>query len=119
MNFRYTPLLIGILVGIALGLLYGWVFQPVDIEKPSPDSLQEAYRTEIILMIAEVYASDAYIERALQQMEIFGFLPEGESVVKALNFAKAHDFSNQEIELMTTFLTDLRKSKSTSEIDSP
>jgi hypothetical protein len=119
MNFRYTPLFIGLLIGIALGLLYGWVIQPPEIEHTSPDSLQEAYRTEIILMVAEVYASEGNIQRASQRMEVFGFQPDDETVINALNFAKAHDFSIQEIDVLTTFLTDLNTPKLTQEINPP
>lgn len=119
MNFRYTPLIIGLLIGIALGLLYGWVFQPLDVEHTSPESLREVYRTEIILMVAEVYASEGNIERAHQRMEVFGFQSDGDLVNNAINFAKAHDFSNQEIELLTTFLTDLTTPNATQGIDLP
>jgi NhaP-type Na+/H+ or K+/H+ antiporter len=107
MNFRYTPLIIGLLVGIALGILYGWVIRPIEIGETTPNSLQEEYHADIVLMVAEIFAAEKDVERARQRMTAFGFLSHKEHVTNALNYAKAHDLSEQDIELLTHLFTHL------------
>lgn len=107
MNFRYTPLIIGLLVGIVFGILYGWVIQPIEIGETTPNSLQEEYHADIVLMVAEIFAAEKDIERARQRMTVFGFHSHMELVTNALNYAKAHDLSDQDIELLTNLFTHL------------
>jgi hypothetical protein len=119
MNFRYTPLIIGLLVGIAIGILYGWVIQPLEIGEITPNSLQEEYRADIVLMVAEIFAAEKDIERARQRMTTLGFNSHTELVTNALNFAKAHDFSDQDIKLLTNLSTHLDLSTPQPEISQP
>ncbi|OGO17889.1 MAG: hypothetical protein A2Z14_14145 [Chloroflexi bacterium RBG_16_48_8] len=107
MNFRYTPLLVGLLIGITLGLFYGWVIRPLNSGETAPHSLQQQYRADMVLMVAEIFAAEEDIEMARQRMITIGFKPYAELVVNALHFAKAHDFSDQDIELLINLSTQL------------
>ena len=55
---RWLPPLILAIIGIALGLLYGWVIEPVKFVDTTPASLRADYQTDYVLMVAEAYRSD-------------------------------------------------------------
>ncbi|GAP13425.1 hypothetical protein LARV_01179 [Longilinea arvoryzae] len=69
---RILWFLISILVGMALGLLYGWVINPgVEIQAPA-STLRADYRTDTVLMVAEIYASRQDTALAADQLKLLG-----------------------------------------------
>jgi hypothetical protein len=90
----------GLLIGIALGLLYGWVFHPVEQEVITPIYLQDKLKADVILMVAEAYNSDENPDRIHQKLELLGFDNHQAVVENALNYAKAHDFSDRDVEIL-------------------
>ena len=119
MNARYTPLIIGLLIGIALGLLYGWVIHPVERDVTSPNSLQEKYQADLMLMVAEAYAKEADLDLARQRLSGLGFKAYEDFVENALNFAQAHDFSDQDVQVLTHLLGQLTSLAPTPESSAP
>jgi hypothetical protein len=119
MNFRYTALFVGLLIGIALGLLYGWVIQPSEPGETSPDSLQDSYRADTILMIAEIFATEDNVELARQRMTALGLESQVDEITNALNYAKAHDFSDQDIHLLNNLATRFNLSTPLPETPAP
>ncbi len=107
MNFRYTPLIVGLLIGITLGLLYGWVIRPLDSGETSPHSLKDQYQADIVLMIAEIFAAEKDLDLARQRLVALDLQGNTQIVMNALNFAKAHDFSDHDIQLLTNLSTQL------------
>jgi len=55
---RWTKFIIAILIGIALGFIYGWVVDPVDYVDTTPDSLRQDYQADYVLMVAEAYQGE-------------------------------------------------------------
>mgnify|MGYP000448043377 CR=1 FL=1 len=49
------PLFAGLVIGLALGLLVGWVLWPVRYTNVGLDRLRQDYRTDYILMVAAAY----------------------------------------------------------------
>jgi hypothetical protein len=119
MNFRYTPLLLGLLVGIAIGILYGWVIQPIESRETSPRSLQDQYQADVVLMIAEIFAAEEDIELARQRMSNLSLETYGDIVANALNYAKAHDFSDQDIEVLSNLAIHINRATSLTETGQP
>ena len=69
---RILWFLISILTGLALGLLYGWVVNPgVDIQAPA-STLRADYRTDTVLMVAEIYASGNDATKAAEHLKLLG-----------------------------------------------
>jgi len=64
--------LIAILLGVAAGLLYGWVISPVQYTNTSPDTLRSDYRTDYILMTAEVFSADHDVDAAARRLALLG-----------------------------------------------
>jgi hypothetical protein len=119
MNARTTPLIIGLLIGIALGLLYGWVIHPVERDVTTPTSLQEKYQADLILMIGEAYSNEGDIDLARQRLGRLGFKAYEDVVENALNFTQAHDFSDQDVQTLKHLLDQFTLPASMTEINSP
>ncbi len=69
---RILWFIISILAGIAIGLLYGWVINPgVEIQAPG-STLRADYRTDTVLMVAEIYAARQDATLAADQLKLLG-----------------------------------------------
>jgi hypothetical protein len=119
MKYRYTPLLVGLLLGITFGLFYGWVIQPAEFRETSPQSLQDEYQADIVLMVAEIFAAEGDIEFARQWMTAIGFESNTDVVAQALNYAQAHDFSDQDIELLNNLSLHIEQPAAQTEAREP
>ena len=58
-----------ILFGLAAGLVYGWVLKPSGPGYAEPASLREDYKTDVVLMTAEIFADDAELGAAVDRLE--------------------------------------------------
>ncbi len=74
--------LITLALGVALGLYLGWVALPVQYVDTAPDTLRQADRDEVILMIAVAYAGDANIEIARARFRRLGLADPGPAIVQ-------------------------------------
>jgi hypothetical protein len=107
---RYSPLLIGLILGIALGLFYGWVIRPIEIVESTPDTLREDYRADLILMIAESYESEEDLDLVLNRFELLELEPPTAVLQAALTYARNHDYKILDLQRLSTLLTDLETS---------
>ena len=57
-NKRLTGFVIAIVIGLALGLVYGWFINPPAPRNTSLESLRGDYQADYVLMVAERYAVD-------------------------------------------------------------
>ncbi len=64
------PLFLGVLAGICLGLLYGWVVQPVRLVDTSPASLRADFQDEYVALIAAAYAATGDLPRAQARLAL-------------------------------------------------
>ena len=65
------PLIAG-LVGVAAGVVYGWVINPVKFVDTTPASLRSDFRADYVLMVAESYSADQDVNLAGRRLAIFG-----------------------------------------------
>ena len=61
---RWAGFLLSIVVGLALGLAYGWLVNPQPPAETTLNSLRADYKTDAVLMVAEAYNADGDLERA-------------------------------------------------------
>lgn len=104
---RYSPLLFGLILGIAVGLFYGWVIRPIQIVEPTPDTLREDYQTDLILMIAEAYETEGDLDLALQRFEHMDLGSAGEILRTAISYAQDHDYKLIDIQRLDALLSGL------------
>lgn len=84
--------LLGLLLGVAAGLVYGWLVQPVEYVNTTPESLREDFRADYVLMLAEAYPGQGDLEWVRQHLALLGPTPPEDLVGAAANYARAHDF---------------------------
>lgn len=74
-------LLTGLVIGIALGLLYAWVFQPVKYVDTVPASLRADFKDQYRALIAAAYLGNSDLLRARERLELL----EDEDLFRALS----------------------------------
>ena len=95
-------------VGIALGLAYGWVIDPVEYTDVTPDVLREDYRVDYVLMTAEAYQNDFDADAAARRIALLGSESPSAIVSSALNYANLNGFTSDEISALQTLLTAMQ-----------
>lgn len=114
-----SRLLIGFIIGLAIGLLYGWVFKPVNYIDTSPSSLREDYRAEYVLMVSEAYIGDSDFDLALVRLAALGPQPPFDIVQGALDYAIEHNFDRRDLDSINQLATQLRSLLPSPEIGGP
>jgi len=71
-SFPWLPLLVGILLGIAGGLYYAWVVNPVNFVDIAPNRLNDDDKAVYILLVGEAYLSDGNLARARARLDLLG-----------------------------------------------
>ena len=84
---RWVRFLIVIAIGVALGLFYGWLIDPVDFVDTTPNTLRADYRADYVLMVAETYSADQDAESAVIRLTYLGDPSPIVSVENAMIFA--------------------------------
>lgn len=104
---RWVRFIIAIAVGIGLGLLYGWVVNPIEYVDTAPDTLRIDYKGDYVLMVAESYHSDGDLDQAVRRLALLGDTPAVDLVFEAMVFAERAGYTDVDMELMQSLLTAL------------
>ena len=97
---RWFPILIAIFLGAAIGLVYGWIINPVQFTDTTPDALRIDYRTDYVLMVAEAYQVEQNPTTAAQRLAVLGSEPPATIVGDAYNFARESAYSADDLTLI-------------------
>jgi hypothetical protein len=97
---RRVWFIVAILAGITLGLVYGWVINPVQYVETSPDTLRADYKTDYVLMVAEAYHAEGDLTLAVRRLAILGNTPPLEMVQQAIVFAGQSGYSPKDVDVM-------------------
>ena len=90
---RWTLFLLVIILGVGLGLVYGWVVNPVSFQDTTLNNLRIDYKTDYTLMVAEVYHQTKDLEWALNRLTLLEDSSPLTSVENALRFASEADYT--------------------------
>ena len=105
---RWIRFSIAFLVGIGLGLLYGWLINPIEYVDTTPDTLRIDYRTDYVLMVAEAYHGERDLGQAMMRLARLGETPPADIVYQAILFAEKAGYTDADIALMQALLSDLQ-----------
>jgi len=111
---RWIWFIIVVIIGIAGGLLYGWVLNPVKYVDTTPDTLRIDYKTDYVLMVAETYHADKDIDLAVRRLSILGE-PPAEITIQAILFAEQNGYTDNDLLLMRSLSGALQLLKPESE----
>jgi hypothetical protein len=105
---RWLFVLLALLLGIAAGLTYGWVIDPVDFYDLTPDTLRADYKADYVLMAAEAYHVEQDPGLAARRLAIFGSQSPVSIATSGLEYAQTNGFSDSEIVLIKELVTALQ-----------
>ncbi len=97
---RWIWFIIALGLGIAAGLYFGWVLNPVSYVDTTPDSLRADYRADYVLMVAEDFSASQDPASAARQLAILGSQPPAALVDQALAYAHSVNYSPDDIGLI-------------------
>ncbi|KXK15379.1 MAG: hypothetical protein UZ14_CFX002000399 [Chloroflexi bacterium OLB14] len=100
--------IIAIAIGAGIGLIYGWVIDPIEYVDVTPNILRQDYQIDYVLMTAEAYHYDFDAQIAAKRLAILGSESPAEIVAKALQYANNNNFSELEIQSLQTLLTAMQ-----------
>ena len=105
---RWLFMVLALLAGIAAGLAYGWILDPVDFYNLTPDTLRADYKADYVLMTAEAYRSEQDAGQAARRLAIFGSQSPVSIASSGLEYARLNDFSDADVVLMQELVTALQ-----------
>ncbi len=97
---RFILFLIAIGLGVGLGLVYGWVINPVPPVNLKPESLRADYKADYILMTADVYRRDGNLGQAVRRLALLEDRPAGDQVAEALLTARDLQYAPADLETL-------------------
>jgi len=87
-------------VGIAAGVAYGWLMNPVQYDDTGPSTLGMDYKTDYALMAAEIYADEGDPVMAMARLTFLGDDPFLEIMDETLTFAQEQHYDPSDLQLM-------------------
>jgi hypothetical protein len=106
--YRWIGFFLAILLGLGAGLYYGWVINPVEYINTTPNSLRIDYKTDYVLMVAEVYQSDRNIEAAARRLAQLGDEPVIIFLQEALDYGQQAGYGQSDLNLLTELRNGLQ-----------
>jgi hypothetical protein len=106
---RWIRFFLAILVGIAAGLFYAWVINPVKYVDTTPESLRIDYKSDYVLMVAEAYNNEGNLPMAIRRLALLGNRPPLDLVHEATLFAQSHSYADNDVAQMVALSTALQK----------
>lgn len=106
--YRWLFIIIALIAGFGIGLVYGWVIDPVDFFNLTPDTLRADYKTDYVLMTAEAYRVEQDPALAARRLAIFGSQSPSAIASEALAYARTNGFSDSDIALIQELVTAMQ-----------
>src|SRR3990172_7966201 len=119
MSPRVSRFFLGLVIGLALGLGYTWLLQPVTYYDTAPASLRQDYRTDYVLMVAQAYQAEGDLSQALVRLAALGPEPPLEIVKGAMAFADSNQFPDEDLRTLLELAADLGQLPAAPTMDSP
>jgi len=116
MKSRIPFLALSLFIGLAIGLIYGWIIRPVEYINSSPGFLRADYRSDYVLMVAESYYGHEDLIFADQQLAALGPDDTIIYVQEALSYARHNDAPSEDLAQLENLEEDLRLSENEAEL---
>jgi hypothetical protein len=87
-------------LGVAAGLVYGWVIRPARAAEADLSALSIDYQTDAVLMTAVLYDAEADPARALARLAPLSDQPPLTLLDEAIAFAGEHNYAPADLQQM-------------------
>ncbi len=101
---RWIRFLIAIFIGLAAGLYYGLVLNPVQYVDTAPEALHPAYKADYALMTAEIYHRNGDLPAAARRLRLLGGESPAEALRAAITFAERAGYGEADLKDMELLL---------------
>jgi len=105
---RWIWFLLIVILGIGVGLLYGWVINPVKYVETTPAKLRSDYQTDYILMVAEAFQAEGDLDLAARRLAVLGDSPPAEIVRQGMILATQINYADSDQELLSQLASSLQ-----------
>jgi hypothetical protein len=105
---RWLWFLLVVLLGVSIGLLYGWRINPVKCVDTIPSSLRSDYQADYVLMVAEVYQAEGDLDNAARHLAVLGAAHPADITRQAMIVAAQLQYADSDQELLSTMASDLQ-----------
>ena len=105
---RRVWFVIVIVLGVALGLAFGWVINPAQYLETNLATLRPDYKTDYVLMVAEAYHAEGDLTAAARRLAVLGDIPPLEMVQQAIVFANQAGYTPLDVDLMLKLAQGLK-----------
>lgn len=102
---RWIQALLAVVLGLVIGLLYGWRIAPVEYTDLAPNALHADYRNDYILMVSESYQKDNDLELAAHRLALISSAAPVEIIAESI---AASDYAQKDIEGLENLLSEMR-----------
>lgn len=100
LSSKWFKLVLFLAAGIGIGLLYGWMIDPVEFVDTTPETLRADYRADYVLMVAEAYHTQKDAGLAARRLAIFGSQPPAQIVNQALQTGRESGYAPNDLILL-------------------
>jgi hypothetical protein len=94
---NWITLFVALVLGIALGLVYGWVIYPVQYVDVTPNILRADYRADYVLMVAEAHVREQNSDLSARRLALLGSESPAKIVEETLIYAAQNGFTQTEM----------------------
>ncbi len=94
---RWFLFLLAILMGAALVVAYAWQINPDEPINAAPESLRIDYKTDYVLMVAEIYHQDGDIDQTLKRLTDLEIGSPLELVDEVIRFAEQEGYKHDDL----------------------
>ena len=105
---RWIGFFIVVVLGVGIGLAYGWFLNPVTYVDTTPAKLRSDYQTDYVLMVAEAYQAEGDLEIAARRLAVLGDSHPAEIVRQAMILAAQIPYADSDQELLSILASDLQ-----------
>ena len=94
---RWLSIVLACIIGIGIGLVYGWIIDPVEFTDITPEALRIDYRTDYVLMVAEAFRAEQDEELAARRLAILGSQSPVLIAGEAYAYARDADYPDEDV----------------------
>jgi len=105
---RWLFIFIALVLGVGMGLAYGWFVDPVEFFDLTPDTLRADYKADYVLMVAEAYRAEQDPGLAARRLAILGSRSPSAIASEGLTFARENGFADSDIVLIQELVTAMQ-----------
>jgi hypothetical protein len=108
MGTRIIKIILPLVIGAALGLIYGWRLDPIEYVEVTPEILRADYRADYVLTVAEAFSVELDEDTAAQRLGLLGDNSPAQIAVDALEYSRSQAFNPDEIRLLETLSASMQ-----------